>query len=43
MNGQTGKVDGNTPKSGIKIAMVVILALLVVVGFVVLGFVFGGE
>ena len=43
MNGQTGKVDGNTPKSGIKIAMVVILALLVVVGFIILGFVFGGE
>ena len=43
MNGQTGKVDSNVPKSGLKIALVVILIALILALPIILGFLFGGE
>ena len=43
MNGQTGKVDNNVPKSGLKIAITIILTLLILALPIVLGILFGGE
>lgn len=41
MNGQTGRVDGNVPKSAVKITFVTILTLLIVFLPIILGIIFG--
>lgn len=41
MNGQTGKVDGNTPKSGLKIAIAVILGILLIAAIVIISMLTG--
>ena len=41
MNGQTGKVDNNLPKSKVKITFFVLGILLIIVGIVVLSMLFG--
>lgn len=43
MNGQTGRVDSNVPKSKLKIAFVSILAILLVVGFILIGVLCGSK
>ena len=41
MNGQTGKVDSNVPKSGFKIAMVILLAILILLLPIIIGIISG--
>lgn len=41
MNGQTGRVDSNVPKSGLKIALVIILPLLIVMLPIIIGIILG--
>lgn len=44
MNGQTGRVDSNVPKSGLKIALVILLPLLIVLIPLIIGLILGaGE
>ena len=43
MNGQTGRVDSNVPKSGFKIALVAILTFMIVFLPIILGIIFGGD
>ena len=41
MNGQTGRLDNNIPKSKLKTTLVVLLPFLLVISFIILGFIFG--
>ena len=44
MNGQTGRLDSNVPKSGLKIALAVLFPILIVLLPIILGIIFGaGE
>lgn len=41
MNGQTGRLDSNVPKSGLKIAFAILLPILIVLIPIILGIIFG--